>query len=364
MALILDSMLHLTLLVGAIALLYKLSRLGRRGDFLPPGPPTIPILGNAHQIPTTGFNARIHEWAEQYGPVFSFILGKSICIVLNDRQAVHELIDQKGALFKDRVYDRQALETFHGLNYALMDATPMWRAQRKLTVKMMSEKNLDGPMREIRDAENASLMHDLLEDPDRFAAHIGRSLASAASIVVYGQRAKTLDDFWNTYTHAAHKAVTETLSPGSYIPTDQFPVLDLIPYSWNPATLKARKARETLDGIWQEARQRVDKRRAEGDKRDSILDNTLDGSLKSDITLSDDELNHMCGTFIEGSALTTSITIQTSILFLAKYPEYQDKAQQELDGVCGDSRVPVWEDFDSLPYINCIAKEAQRIRPV
>lgn len=27
-------------------------------------------------------------------------------------------------------------------------------------------------------------------------------------------------------------------------------------------------------------------------------------------------------------------------------------------------RVPVWEDFDRLPYINCIVKEGVRIRPV
>lgn len=39
----------------ALYLLYKLLLFGTRDKRLPPGPPTIPVLGNAHQIPTHGF---------------------------------------------------------------------------------------------------------------------------------------------------------------------------------------------------------------------------------------------------------------------------------------------------------------------
>lgn len=33
----------------------KLLRAGSRDKNLPPGPPTVPVLGNLHQIPLTGF---------------------------------------------------------------------------------------------------------------------------------------------------------------------------------------------------------------------------------------------------------------------------------------------------------------------
>lgn len=45
-------------IIPAILLFYKIITFGSREKNLPPGPPTIPVLGNAHLIPTQGFSGQ------------------------------------------------------------------------------------------------------------------------------------------------------------------------------------------------------------------------------------------------------------------------------------------------------------------
>ena len=44
----------------------------------------------------------------------------------------------------------------------------------------------------------------------------------------------------------------------------------------------------------------------------------------------------------------------------AMWPEIQKKAQAELDRVVGPTRLPEYEDRESLPYVNAIFKEVLR----
>lgn len=50
----------------------------------------------------------------------------------------------------------------------------------------------------------------------------------------------------------------------------------------------------------------------------------------------------------------------TWFLAMVLYPEVQRKAQEELDRVVGPNRLPDFSDYDSLPYINAMAKETMR----
>jgi cytochrome P450 len=49
---------------------------------------------------------------------------------------------------------------------------------------------------------------------------------------------------------------------------------------------------------------------------------------------------------------------------MAMFPEVQKKAQAELDAVIGRVRLPDFNDYDSLPYINAVVKETLRWQPV
>ena len=54
------------------------------------------------------------------------------------------------------------------------------------------------------------------------------------------------------------------------------------------------------------------------------------------------------------------MVLQAFFLAMAMHPDAQHKAQEELDHVVGDGRLPTFEDRYSLPYINAILKEVMR----
>ncbi|KAJ7677845.1 hypothetical protein DFH06DRAFT_561629, partial [Mycena polygramma] len=79
-----------------------LRKLGAREAGLPPGPPTLPILGNALQMPTKYAHLKFTEWARQYGGLLSLKLGSGTEIIITDIAAVRELMDKRSASTADR----------------------------------------------------------------------------------------------------------------------------------------------------------------------------------------------------------------------------------------------------------------------
>lgn len=51
-------------------------------------------------------------------------------------------------------------------------------------------------------------------------------------------------------------------------------------------------------------------------------------------------------------------------LSMSVYPEVERKAQEELDRVVGQDRLPTYSDRDNLPYIDAVLKEILRWQPV
>lgn len=122
--------------------------------------------------------------------------------------------------------------------------------------------------------------------------------------------------------------------------------------------------RAESDALWDRARQYVDERREKGGKRHSVADHLLDEYEKTAWPMSQYDFNHVLGETVEGGSDTTASSLLTLILAFAKYPWVQEKAQRELDRVCGADRGPTWQDFADLPYVNAVVKEGMRWRPV
>jgi hypothetical protein len=91
------------LILALLSLLaYRLRNVGRRPADYPPGPPTLPLIGNIHQMPQEKAHVQFQKWAEEYGPVYSLILGTKVMIVLSSDQAIKDLLDKRSGIYSSR----------------------------------------------------------------------------------------------------------------------------------------------------------------------------------------------------------------------------------------------------------------------
>ncbi|EXJ83042.1 hypothetical protein A1O3_06859 [Capronia epimyces CBS 606.96] len=343
--------------------LYRLLQVGRRDPRMPPGPPTLPVLGNIHQIPRTGLFKQFREWAKQYGSVYSLKMGPANVIVLCDRRAVHDLLDKKSKIYSDRPESYVGDLLSHGDHIVVASATAEWREKRKVVAHNFSPKMLDEKHFKVQEAEATVLMENLLDDPEDFVKLVRRYTASAASCIVFGQRADKYEDFWGHTVYEVMEHFSSVMEPGSSPPVEIFPVLKWIPESMALWKRRAMDARRSMDAAWGEARARVEARRAKGIQRDCIIDHLLDEYNEKGWPFSQHAFNNLMGELVEGAADTTASQICTLIMAFALHPEVQVKARKEIDAVCGTDRSPRWTDFAEIPYVNAIVKEGMRWRP-
>ncbi|EXJ90176.1 hypothetical protein A1O3_03245 [Capronia epimyces CBS 606.96] len=342
--------------------LYRLLQVGRRDPRMPPGPPTLPIIGNLHQMPLTGMYKQFKTWGEQYNGIYSLKFGPTNFIVLYDRKAIHELVDKKGTIYADRPTSYVADLVTSSQSLVFSKYTPVIRSKRKIATHNLSVRRR--PRKQLVVADLVSrvtcLLNDLVQDPENFYKYVRRVTSSIACILVFGQRGKTYENFWGHH-RLTTRQFGEALEPGANPPVDELPILKYFPGRWKT---RARHAATVMHDIWTEARDRVNERRARGDHRQSLADRLLtEYSEKGGCPMSDHALTKLFGELVEGGAETTSSSMLTMIFSVARNPWVQKKAQVEIDALCGADRMPEWADFDKLPYINCIVKEGMRWRP-
>ncbi|KAG8864432.1 hypothetical protein FRB97_005035, partial [Tulasnella sp. 331] len=97
--------LHLPVVAGVLLptsllfawLVFKLKDIAGRESYLPPGPPTVPLLGNLNIFPKEFAHYKFTEWAREYGDVYSLKIGPATAIVLSSAPAVKELMERRSA---------------------------------------------------------------------------------------------------------------------------------------------------------------------------------------------------------------------------------------------------------------------------
>ncbi|KAJ6535753.1 cytochrome P450 [Mycena capillaripes] len=356
----------LPLALAALCVALVLRTLGSREKGLPPGPPTIPLLGNLHIFPTEFAHYKFTEWAREYGGLFSLKIGPSTAVVLTDVAAVKELMDKRSAITVDRPRIHAADRVTGGLHMGFARATQSWKTLRKaagtILTPQASARHLP-----IQRAEATQLLHNILHSPQEsrfitFYTNIQRFSVSVILSVLYGKRVPRFETPEITGFFAVMHEWNQLLGPGATPPIDIIPLLNWVPERWAKWKRDCNRVRSLQRahyfGLLDNTRERLRQGKENGSYLEEIL--ARQGALGID----DEMAGYFAGALLEAGAETTSSFLHSLILVLIAYPEAQRKAQEEIDRIVGEDRMPTLDDLDRLPYIRALILETHRFRPV
>ncbi|KAI8939893.1 hypothetical protein NX059_003622 [Plenodomus lindquistii] len=301
------------------------------------------------------------KWAQEYGPVYSLILGTKTYVVLSSPETVKDLLDKRANIYSSRpeMYMGQTIAS-GGLRLVVLEYGNLWRKMHKMIHNIF---NMRAAITYVpyQDLENKQMLKDLLEAPKDFVHHVRRYSNSLTTQMVYGFRTpdrndRKLKQLFESFDHWG-----ELASGASAQLLDLFPVLRRLPPFIRPNYRYAQNLHKIeMDlylGHWMDTKKAL----KSGTGNPCFSNDVL--RVQEQEQMSDQQAAYLSGSLLEAGSDTTSSTTIGFIQAMMVFPEVQKEAQAEIDRVVGLDRMPTIEDAENLPYIRAIVKETIRWMP-
>ncbi|KAH9983676.1 cytochrome P450 [Xylariaceae sp. FL0662B] len=346
--------------IGALVLLlHRLSKVGQRPEGYPPGPDTLPVIGNLHQMPKKNGHLQFQRWAAQYGPVYSLMLGTKVMVVLSTDQAIKDLLDKRSNIYSSRpeMYLGQIISG--GFRMLLMEYGETWRTIRRLVHNNLNIKAARTYV-PYQDLENKAMLLGFLESPAQFIDHIRRYTNSLTTQMIFGFRTTSIDDLKLKQLFDGFERFCEVTGTQTAALLDVYPIFRYLPDALLPMRKYSkdlhRKEYDLYVGHYLETKRKL----REGTAKPCFCVDLV--RAQEEQHFSDGIAGYVSGSLLEAGSDTTAATLVGFVQAMLLFPEVPKAAQEELDRVCGD-RLPDLNDLPDLPYVRGCIKESMRWMP-
>lgn len=326
---------------------------------LPPGPKQNLILGNALNFPKDRWYEAFTSWSKEYGDIVYVNLAGVHMVVLNSLEAIQEIVDKRMSIHSERPYTTMTNDLMaQGYTMLLSRTGPDFTEQRKVFQKFLGKQVI---------TDYDELIHGhaktLIRDNDGFVGDpydpLMRTVGSILTTIAYGEKIN------KEYGETLIEINTETTNLVAWVFTkvwmvDVISALRYIP-SWMPgATFKriADRGASLANKIRYWAYGMVEAAVVEGTADESIVSKQLNETGISNANLRD-AVAVMYGAGVD----TTAVAITNFLYAMVLHPEWQEKAQKEMETVLGPGHLPTLEDISRLEIFNAVWKESFRWNP-
>ncbi|XP_042104698.1 cytochrome P450, family 2, subfamily J isoform X2 [Ovis aries] len=401
-----------TVLLGAVVFLLLSDLLKRqRPKNYPPGPPRLPFVGNFFQLdfeqghlslqrssslgsylrrawqstlellPEESYGQRnlaayspwgpteshrteaTWQFVKKYGNLFSLELGDLPSVVITGLPLIKEVLVHQDQNFVNRPITpiRERVFKENGL---IMSNGHIWKEQRRFSLTALRNFGLGRKSLEEHIQEEVAFLIQAIGEKNGqpFNPHfkINNAVSNIICSIAFGERFDYQDDQF--------QELLRLLDEVTYLETtlwcqlyNVFPrIMNFLPgphqrlfSNWEKLKMFVARMIENHKKDWNpdEARDFIDAYLQETEKHKG---NAASSFHEENLIYSTLDL------FFAGTE-TTSTTLRWGLLYMALYPEIQEKVQAEIDKVLGKSRPPSTATRESMPYTNAVIHEVQRM---
>lgn len=326
-----------------------------------PGPPGLPLIGNALDFPMVEPWLVWEKWRKQYGPIVCLEIFKVKIVMLNEPRLITEMLDKTPASSGRAIFYVLGELVGWENSTAGLQPGPRHREARRAFHETIGKQVLHR-YSELIERKIRKLAVNLLESQGEKALvpeYIKHAIAGITVKVTYGIDIADKNDPIMADAQITINQFNENTKPGSQM-VEFFPFLKYVPGmrykrmvpQWRKEVNKVLEAPANI--VMDELRQGIVKQ--------TVAHELLQEPNMSPERLSD--IQWMLASIYFGGIDTTANSINSAVLAMALYPEVQKKARDEIERVLGKDQLPTAKDRKSLPYIDAFIKEVTRWHPI
>nr|XP_033791786.1 cytochrome P450 2K1-like [Geotrypetes seraphini] len=358
------SVLTVIFLVGVITLICYISGVNVWGKNtqlnFPPGPRPLPLIGNLNIMDLKRPYNTLCELSEKYGSVFSIQLGMKKMVVLSGYETVKEALVNHAEEFEERARVPSFEDTSKGYG-VLFSHGENWRVMRRFTIATLRDFGMGKRTTEDKIVEECGFLINNFESyhgaPFDTMLNMALPVANIIVSLVQGHRFDYNDPVLKRLILILDKGDRLLGSPKISL-FNIFPILGFLNGSLKAIRNIVTEVNDYIKFTLLECHKQLDI----NDQRcfiDAFLSRQKEEKDNPNTYYSEENLVNVVQNLFAAGMGTTAITLRWSLLLMMKYPEIQEKVQEEIDRVIGSSQ-PRTEHRKHMPYTDAVIHEVQR----
>ncbi|KAJ3540640.1 hypothetical protein NM208_g4966 [Fusarium decemcellulare] len=321
-------------------------------------------LAGAVVLPKSLQWLHLYHWSKEYGPIVHLSMGGQPLIILSTHQAAHDLLNRRSGQYSHRPRLVMAGELVtKNMHMLLRPYDERYKLHQRMGAPLLTLRSA-ATYRHLQDIESRQLLWDVFSEAEKvgekgidFHHHHERAMASFIYCMNYGYRIKTGYEQELLDAQKVQAEFARTGQVGAYI-VDSFPSLNYLPKFLAPWKKEAEQLYEL------ERQLHVGNLKKGLNNRGWNFSKYMEASPEAR-DMPTEELAFDLGILADAGLDTSTVALDWFIVaWITCGTRWVGKAQALLDEVVGRDRLPTFEDRPKLAYIDAIANETLRWRPV